>query len=279
MESPIKPLLVPYDFTNVADNALLHAVKFANSSGSDIILLHVVKKDEDTEAPLRKLEKVAEEIYEKYRIETDAVVREGTIFATVKEFAHEIDAIMAIMGTHGIKGMQKFTGSWALKVIEGSKIPFVVVQDRPGDEVFNNIVFPMDFNHENKEKLRWANFLSHFYDTKIHISSPKLKDERFRQRTISNVKFAKKYMEDKGISYEIRELPGKHSFAHETIEFAKETKADLIMIMTTKYLGFTQYLFGAEEQKIIANEEHIPVMCVNPRKDLRRAGAFKTTGG
>ena len=47
------------------------------------------------------------------------------------------------MGTHGMKGMQKLTGSWALKVIVKSKVPFIVVQDPPADqERYHNIVFP-----------------------------------------------------------------------------------------------------------------------------------------
>ncbi len=40
-------------------------------------------------------------------------------------------ALMVIMGTHGIKGLQKYTGSWALKVIIGSSVPFLVIQDKP----------------------------------------------------------------------------------------------------------------------------------------------------
>jgi len=51
-------------------------------------------------------------------------------------FQVKIGALMVVMGTHGIKGMQKLMGSWALKVITSSKVPFIAVQDTPKADVF-----------------------------------------------------------------------------------------------------------------------------------------------
>ena len=39
--------------------------------------------------------------------------------------------------------------------------------------------------------------------------------------------------------------------------------------MTTKNIRFQDYVLGASEQQIIANEAKIPVMCVNPRTDIK----------
>ena len=66
----------------------------------------------------------------------------SVIFSTIGEVATEIDANLVIMGTHGIRGMQKLTGSWALKVIVGSKAPFLVVQGPPESDQLHDIVFP-----------------------------------------------------------------------------------------------------------------------------------------
>ena len=53
----------------------------------------------------------------------------------------------------------------------------------------------------------------------------------------------------------------------------------MILIMTTKGIGITDYVLGAQEQYIIANTARIPVMVVNPRTDLSRYGTFSATGG
>ena len=99
-------------------------------------------------------------------------IREGSIFSVISDIIDESEASFAVMGTHGIKGMQKFTGSWALKVIAGSKAPFIVVQGPPlSNKGFENIVFPVDFKFSAKEKLVWAGFMSKFYKSKFHSFS------------------------------------------------------------------------------------------------------------
>ena len=59
--------------------------------------------------------------------------QEGEIFTTIADVAEELNASLIFLGTHGKVGMQKLTGSWALKVIIKSKVPFIVVQDPPPD--------------------------------------------------------------------------------------------------------------------------------------------------
>lgn len=278
MKTMKSPILVPWDFSEVAENALAHAVKFGKILDAGIQLFHVVKRDKDIDNALLKIEKLLKDIALKYGVKPGVNVKVGSIFETINEFAAEIDARLVIMGTHGIKGMQKFTGSWALKVIVGSKCPFVVVQGPPNDDPLNDIVFPVEFKMEDKEKLRWANYLSKFYHVKIQIVSSQPKDERLSKRTKSNIAFAKKYLESKGIEYEIHYLD-ERDFPVEVIRFSESINAGLILIMTTKNISFQDFAFGADEQKIIANDAKIPVMCVNPREDLMKAGSFRALAG
>ena len=183
------------------------------------------------------------------------------------------------MGTHGIKGMQKFTGSYALKVIVGSKIPFIVIQDPPSKkEIFKDIVFPLDYRSEAKQKLQWALFLVKYFEVKINIIVPTIKDKSLNAKLMGNVHFAEKILDKYDCDYELHKIEGSNS-AEESIAFAKKVDADMILIMTTKGIGLTDYVLGAQEQYIIANTARVPVMVVNPRTDLSRYGTFSATGG
>ncbi len=278
MEIANKPLMVPWDFTEIAEYALEYAIKIAKIDQSPVHLVHIAKKKNEIKNLKGMLEKYAEEVNQKYNIKPGVIVREGTIFSTIGDVADEIDAGMVVMGTHGIKGMQKLTGSWALKVIVSSKVPFVVVQAPPGDTNFEHIVFPVDFRREDKEKISGIIFLHKYFDSKIHIIKPKKTDKRLLRGVNNNITFARKMLNQKGVHYDIVEAPGKKSFAKETIDYAKEVNASLILTMSTKNIGFTDYVFGAVEQFIIANSAKIPVMCLNPRKGLV-SGGFAAMGG
>jgi nucleotide-binding universal stress UspA family protein len=277
MEEHQKPIIVPWDFTHVAEYALAHAVKISRMVGNEICLLHIIDSKINTideEAKKALLSQTAEENIKKFNIPITFHISKGTIFTAIADFAHKRDASLVVMGTHGMKGMQKLTGSWALKVIAKSKVPFIVVQDPPADqERYHNIVFPIDFRNENKEKIKMAIFMGKYFDSKIHILENITTDKSLLKKTNINMNFAIKYLIQNNIEYEIHDLP-KGDLAQQTIDFAQKINADLILIMTTKNITFADYMLGAQEQYIIANSSKIPVCCVNPKASFTKVGQF-----
>jgi nucleotide-binding universal stress UspA family protein len=277
MEEHKNLIVVPWDFTPVASSALAHAVKISRMVGNEISLLHIVESGISPKAMAEiraRLQKVAEENSKKYNISLAWQISKGSIFHAIAEFANEKEAGLVIMGTHGMKGMQKLTGSWALKVMVKSKTPFIVVQDPPDDmEKYRSIVFPVDFRVENKEKMKMAIFMGKYFDSKIHMFVAGTPDKGLAKKTRINLNFAIKYLIQNNIVYEIHEVP-KKKFAQQTLDFANEIKADLILIVTTKNITFADYAFGASEQYIIANSSRIPVICVNPKVSFIKTGQF-----
>ncbi|MFH0841360.1 MAG: universal stress protein [Bacteroidota bacterium] len=277
MEESKKLIVVPWDFTPVAEHALAHAVKISHMVHDEVCLLHIVDKgikpNEEGEK-LVLLKHVAGEQSKKYNMTVGAELIKGSIFTSIAEFVNDKEASLVIMGTHGMKGMQKLTGSWALKVIVKSKVPFIVVQDPPADqERYHNIVFPVDFRRENKEKTQMAIYMGKYFDSKVHMLVTTSTDASLLKKTKINLNFAIRYLIQNNIEYEIHEI-SKGDFAQQTLDFAQRINADLILIMTTKNITFADYMVGASEQYIIANSSKIPVCCVNPRTSFAKSGQF-----
>jgi nucleotide-binding universal stress UspA family protein len=277
MEEHKKLIVVPWDFTHVAEYALAHAAKISRMVGNDICLLHIIDKDISTgqeEEKRKQLQQIVEENTSKYNRAISYHISKGTIFKAIADFANDKEASLVVMGTHGIKGMQKLTGSWALKVIVKSKVPFIVVQDPPSDqERYHNIVFPIDFRSENKEKIKMAIFMGKFFESKVHMLVVVNTDKNLIKKTNINLNFAIKYLIQNNIEYEIHEI-SRGDLAEQTIEFAQKINADLILIVTTKNITFADYVVGASEQYIIANSSKIPVCCVNPKASFAKVGQF-----
>ena len=277
MEEHKKLIVVPWDFSHVAEHALAHAVKIGRMVSNDICLLHIVDTGISPKAYSEKttlLKRLVEENTRKYNINVIYHISKGSIFSEIAEYANEKEASLVVMGTHGMKGMQKLTGSWALKVIVKSKIPFIVIQDPPVDqERYHNIVFPVDFRGENKEKIKMAIFMGKYFESKIHMLVSVSTDKNILKKTKINLNFAVKYLIQNNIEYEIHDMP-KGNVAEQTIEFAQKINADLILIVTTKNITFADYMLGASEQQIIANSSKIPVCCVNPIASFASVGQF-----
>jgi nucleotide-binding universal stress UspA family protein len=278
MENINRPIIVPWDFTQIAMYAYEHAVNLAGALKKDIVLLHIVRDVTDIDLSFEKLKSKTIELKNEFKVNTHPIIKTGSIFDTISVIAHEYKAEMVVMGTHGVRGMQKFFGSNALKVVANSKIPFVIIQGKPVTNKFENIVFPIDFRKENKEQVNYINYLSSNFGSKFLVFKRKASDRSFKKRLASNLHFVESFFKINNINYEIFQAPNKMSFEKEVVQFAKEMNSELILVLTTRDLGFIDYLIAAREQYIIANPEKIPVLCINP-KPARLASGFRASGG
>ncbi len=279
-----KTIIIPCDFTEVSQHALDLTLRLSKILDTDYTLVHIVdeggmftseaSKKKAVEEATQKLEIMANETLEQHGEKPKIIARMGALYESINSISEELEARLVVMGIHEFKGLQKFTGSHALKVMAGSKIPYIMVSGPYEYRDNNDIVFPVDHKLENKEKLIWANYMASNFNSKIIIFSAFHTDELLKKKTAANLGFARKYMAEKGIEYEIHTARKGKNFNDEILRFSREVNTNLILIMITKEIGIADYLLGAEEQKIIFNNLNINVMCVNPRTDLRKSGGF-----
>lgn len=279
MEQERKSIMVTWDFSAVSYNALKHAIKLAHILKNNIVLFHIVNEPSDEEDARRKIVETVAEIKKDLGEELGYFVRHGNIFKEIADYAskEENNINFVVMGTHGMKGGQKLFGSWALKVVSGSSVPFIVVQDLPPEkDRYTDIVFPIDFKSENKEKLQWAIFLGKYLNSKIHLYKAPVMDKNLQKKVNVNLNFAIRFLIQNNIEYEIHtsSKSGSSGYQKDLVAFCKKINADLILITTTKHITKFDYIFGAKEQLLIANREKIPVMCVNPKSNFATVGQF-----
>jgi nucleotide-binding universal stress UspA family protein len=277
MSEEKKVILVTWDFSTAALNALKHAVKLGKLLENSVSLFHVVPEEAKVASADAKLQDSCQKLSKDFDYEIGYILQHGSIFDKISEYASEEKNLVnfVILGTHGIKGGQKVFGSKALRVINGSTVPFLVIQKEPSSkERFTDIVFPIDFKSENKEKLKWAIFLGKYLNSKVHLYKYPARDKSLIKRINVNLNFAIRFLIQNNIEYEIHEGTDKKNFMKDTLTFTKSINGDLILITTTKHMTKLDLMFSAKEQFLIANNEGIPVMCVNPRASFAKVAQF-----
>jgi nucleotide-binding universal stress UspA family protein len=270
MDPKKRRILVPCDFTESSDYAIKHAVQIAKITDSNLIFLNIISDLTFEADAYKKLEKVANEVAQKYGVYVEVKIRPGKVSKVIKTVAETLEVFLVVMKTQKPKGKEKYFGSRALRVMAGSKIPFIVVQAPPKRLAFRRVVFPIDFSKENKEKLSWISFLSKFYTSTIYLFKPNAQDYTVR----NNVDFSKRFLEGKNINYEIITAKGKYNITQETLDFANQIDAELIIIMLSRNITLTKLMLGLKEQNYISNDYNIPIMCLNPRSDITRYESF-----
>lgn len=285
----IKPIasnniLVPVDFSAVADTAINHATLLAKILKKEISLLHVVESglltsgkslEQKEEEAKQKLAVLSEKIQKESGIASHIVTRRGNIFETIGEVADELNSAFVVMGTHGVKGIQHVVGSRALKVINNANRAFVVVQNKPiRDYGYKNIILPIDFSRETKQKLVWAAELSKIFDSTFHIFADYESDEYAANAVKNNIAYAENYLSTRNCKFTVNKRSKDDNFTKATIQFAAANDADLIIIMTSQEKDLGDYIVGPYEQNVIANDAQIPVMTLNPVDNMQILGGI-----
>ncbi len=256
------PIIVPWDFSEVADNALKTAIRVTNKVNKEIVLLHIARKSKDVSEYGDRLVEIAYRKSVKYKRTIKSLIKTGNIFTKIGQTANELDAELIVMGTHGMKGMQKITGSWALKVVLNTSTPFIVVQKPPKNKAVKNVILPVDFRTSAKDKLRWVEYLHQLYAPKFYLLKPNFTDTEIIRKIKANTFYCRNYFDNANISFEMDMTEGKMNFVDETVEYAKKKNGDLILIVAPRK-SFADYLLGSPEQHIIANHKSIPVMVIS----------------
>jgi len=269
-----RTIVVGWDFSEYAELALDHALFYAYQTNMKLYLVHIIKRESDVEKMKFDLQKIVDRVYQNRGKHIEMIVRCGNVSQGLKSVAEEVSAAVIFIGTQGVKGIQNYTGSHVLKTILDSPIPFVIVQAPREKHTRFSLVCPIDSRKESKEVLYWVAYLAHILGAEISLVYPEYKTQTRILRTLANVNFSKKYLNNYKVNYKEVKL-SSNRFNDAIVDYAKKKHADLILTITNRQTKVQNYFSASRIQYLIANKEKIPVFCVNPRKDLWLYGSYK----
>ncbi|MDR4989168.1 MAG: universal stress protein [Bacteroidales bacterium] len=262
-------ILVPLDFTDVAEYALDHAKALAGIFGYQLFLLHVVQKKHKGKAQeaeaAKRLRELAGQLKENTGLEVDHTVRAGNIFDTISDLADELSAVFIVMGVHGKKGVAHLVGSYPYKVVCRAHVPVLVVKEKHHHVGFDNIVVPIDFSRRSAQKVAQATKFARFFGAKIRVFGFLSHDNKAK---IINKEALLKSVTDffisKGVSVttDLLVKPGM-DWDEALLMFADKVKADLIMIVAERGSRF-QDIFSSNYTERILDKVNVPVLTIMP---------------
>jgi hypothetical protein len=195
--------------------------------------------------------------------------------------AEETNTILIVIGvldknskTNKSDTKPLFTTKRAISFIRGSRVPVLVVGNKPPQsESYKNVVLPIDVDRQAKEKAMWASYFVRFYAKMqvkgtIHMVYNQHKEQIVARKVANNIDFVEKLYRNLELQYEKHPLTDTLQVDQKSIELAPNFEATLTVIMMTKFFTIIDFIFGPKESQIIGNTDHFPVLCINERDDL-----------
>ena len=252
--------IVPHDLTAVGNAALDYALFMGNHVRTEVMLLSLVDNRAKVPGVEQKLRDIVAQRTVPANVEVSYLVRQGDIFTDISKIANEKHAQLIIMGTHGLRGFQKLTGSHAMKVITSADVPFLIVQEGTKHVEIKNIVVPIDLTKESLQIVNAAGDLARMFDATVHVIGERHNDEGLSQQTKNRVLLIRNKYDEKGAKCEVHLLKNGGSYSKKIMQYVNEVGINLIAIAYHSESLLPQ--FDSFAQSLITNELKLPCMII-----------------
>lgn len=158
-----------------------------------------------------------------------------------------------------------------LQIFSESRVAYLFVKEPLQNiEKLKKISFTIDFEKQSKEKVLWASYFGRFFQSKIYCFYYTYKDEFLRKKFLDNQMFVSKMLSSFQVQLFFEELKSGKKWQLDRVAFSQSYAVDsgLFIAISTENKDLISYLKGTSEDKLLLDLGEIPVMLLNPRKDL-----------
>lgn len=242
---------------------ILHGIKLAGAFKKELCLLYVHpenKKSNQISETLDGYKKVVGNEIPTLRVST--LILTGKPEGLMEDLADKYEAVLIISRA---SRFQKLSG-----VLRVSPIPFLFVNEtRTEIPEYKKIVLPVDLRKETKDAVLWASYFARFNNSGVNVLAATDKNKENIRSVTKNILSIKNLFSKLNIAVKV--FKGKQNSLNiqfEALELAKSSGADLIIVLGSSYISFIDLLIGLPEKKMIKKAGDLPVLIINPRKDM-----------
>ena len=272
-----RSLVVPFDFSPSAHNALFQAIHIGRKSKLPVELWLIGDKyakeqlnevgrtgsfEEQSKA---EMESLHHQINQDGPVELSVHWLEGRATKSIQQKLKENPDVLVFLGVHGERKQDAiFHGNQSNKLSLYWKAAVLAIP--PGMEGrFQRMLLAIDAeNLHSREKIPYALFLAQFTDAEVvllGLERRKNKEDRARLRGILHQ--AAQYFGKKGIAYRQEILDGKNP-GHATLRYAEAHSIDLVVLVADSD-GALSALMGPSFPSFLSQRFQGLSLCVPPR--------------
>jgi len=254
-------------FTGLTENdnyLILYGIKIASIFRKELCLFYNISgKKPGRDFILKKLEGYETVVRKEIpALKVSALVLSGNMEELIGRLSDKHEAILVVASTPDYKILSK--------AVRQSPVPFLFTS--PGEKKipeFKNIVIPVDLRKEMKDAALWGSYFGRFNNAGLKIIAAGDSSKESKRLVAKNVIGMKKLFTKLAIDFHLfKGTKSSFSIQFEALDSAKQTGADLLIILGSSVITPIDLLIGLPEKKVIKRAGSLPVMIINPRTDM-----------
>lgn len=265
----MQKILIPTDFSLVADNATQYAIEIATAFKSELFLYHVfyMKRGDynldfsEEEQPfkkkvnlkMKKTKEKFEEIINQKELTIKTKTYQGSIFSLFGSTVKKDGIGLIVMGSKGASGLSKVIfGSVAATALDISEVPLLVIPPKYSFQPLRHIVLAIDHKEFSPHLLLPLQELAVKFGAKVTILN------------VINTDSNKKTKREKNIGLDnvettYREIPISKSINESINLFIEKENCDLLCMMR-RNKGFFESMYKGSVTKNQVYNTEVPLL-------------------
>ncbi len=284
----MKKIILPYDFSEGARNAVTLAQTLAAEFSADIELVYVIRGKRDLghltyEEEQAKVEGAFKTLLDEIRptmpegSTISSSVRKGKVYSEVVALADSIEDSVIVTSTHGASGFEEFfVGSNSLRIISASKCPVYTVHEGIATTPIKNIIFPLDTTLESRQKAPYVAKVAKEYGATVHIAACiESVNDAVKKKLSGYLKQVEDFFEEAEVPHKSTWIENE-DLVNAVAVYAKAIPDAIVAITESTKDSLPIFLIGEKAQRLLCKSP-VPVLVLPPSVNIIR-GNFHTFG-
>lgn len=275
----MKTIVVPTDFSPIADNAVRYGLDMARAMNTSLVLVNVYQLPISfSEVPLvtisiDEIKKISQEKLKELKGELERIDgktkiytenRLGDVAEEIGKIKEELHPLAIVMGTRGVSGVGRFfLGSNTMDVISKVDVPVFVIPPGVRFTAFKKIALATDLNNviENTPVApirEWVNF----FNADLHVVNVDYERRHFTSYTPEESLHLDTLLSDMRPVYDFVE---NKDTDEGILDYVEKKNMDLL-IMIPKKQGVLEKILEKSTTRELIHQAQLPLMCLHPLK-------------
>ena len=256
-------VVVVCDFSETMKDVIIHGIRIADILKKEVCLLAFWKDKNQKSQIQEKLHQTSIKLKSNLPDSLiSTLLLQRSLRDNMAELVDNYSSVLVVLHQSNIK-----TG---LKAFRESTIAFLFVNGSlPEFLTYKNVLVPVDCRKSSKDASLWPSYLGRFNQSMVHLVCANDTEPDQAKMLKNNLSFIQKFFLNLNVRHHL--IAGKSTswgIFNETLVNASTWNADVMTFAGSTFITLLDLMIGLPEEKIIRKAGNLPILIINPRKDV-----------
>lgn len=154
--------------------------------------------------------------------------------------------------------------------LQASPVPFLFIEEKtPWQNMFRKIITPVDLRSQIRDVLLWTIYFTKYFHAESIVIGASDKSPDNRSQVKAHLNAFKKSALKFNLNHKIyRGSKNSLYVQYEALDYARAGEAGLLVLLGSSVITPLEWIFGIPEKKIIRKAGNLPVLIINPAREV-----------